>query len=193
MGSWDAEINKCISKGYSKLRQAYRYKHFLSKNSKKLIVLTYVLSQFNYSSIILQNLTKIQCDKIQKFQNNCARFILNLRKFDHISEGLKEIRFLKMSKNRDLQSLVLMYKICHNLAPSYLCERISYRANHHRHNTRSKFNIHIKHSRTNFGKYSFFNDISNKYNILTQELDLNNNISLNSFKSKLKTHFLQLS
>ena len=191
--SWDAEINKCISKGYSKLRQAYRYKHFLSKNSKKLIVLTYVLSQFNYSSIILQNLTKIQCDKIQKFQNNCARFILNLRKFDHISEGLKEIRFLKMSKNRDLQSLVLMYKICHNLAPSYLCERISYRVNHHRHNTRSKFNIHIKHSRTNFGKYSFFNNISNKYNILTQELDLNNNISLNSFKSKLKTHFLQLS
>ena len=191
--SWDAEINKCISKGYSKLKQAYRFKHFLNKDSKKLIILTYVLSQFNYSSIILQNLTKFQCDKIQKFQNNCARFILNLKKFDHISEGLTEIKFLKMAKIRELQSLVLMHKICQNMAPTYLCERISYRVSHHSHNTRSKFNIHIKHSRTNFGKYSFFNYIANKYNNISQTLNLNTNTSVFSFKSKLKAHLFQLS
>ena len=141
----------------------------------------------------MQNLTKFQCEKIQKFQNNCARFILNLKKFDHITEGLAEIRFLKMFKIRELQSLVLMHKICQNMAPAYLCERISYRVNHHQHNTRSKFNIHIKHSRTNFGKYSFFNNIANKYNNFLQTLNLNSNTSLYSFKSKLKTHFFQSS
>ena len=68
--SWESEINKLIKNGYFKLRQAYRFKNFLSKESKKLLVQSYILSNFNYSGIIIQN--------------NCIRFILNLRKFDHL-------------------------------------------------------------------------------------------------------------
>ena len=93
--SWNEEINKCISNGYLKIKQAYRYKNFLSKFSKKLLVQSYLLSQFTYNSIILQNITKAQMDKIQKFQNTCVRFVLNLKKFDHISEGYKSLSFFK--------------------------------------------------------------------------------------------------
>ena len=58
--SWDPEINITISSGYLKLKQVYRFKNFLSKCSKKLIVQSYILSHFSYSSIILQNLTQEQ-------------------------------------------------------------------------------------------------------------------------------------
>ena len=187
--SWENEVSKCISNGYFKLRQAYRFKNFLSSKSKKLIVQTYILSQFNYSSIILQNLTKFQSDRIQKFQNTCARFILNLKKFDHISEGLSGLNFLKMSKLREIQSLVLMHKICKGKAPIYLIKRISYRGDHHAHFTRSRRQILIKHSKSNFGKFSFFNHISNKYNIIKNELDVETSLSVNTFKLKLKSHF----
>ena len=188
--SWDSEINKCISNGYLKLKQAYRFKHFLSKTSKKLIVQSYILSQFNYSSIVLQNLTKAQSDKIQKFQNTCVRFILNLCKFDHISEGISSLGFLKMSKNRNLQSLTLMHKIRAGLAPQYLKDKMSFIGDSHAHATRNRTNIRTRRHKTNFGKNCFFNYISNKYNEITNKLNIATTISINSFKFKVKKDYL---
>ena len=60
----------------------------MSKKSKIILVKSYILSQFNYSSIILQNLSKTLSDKIQKFQNTSVRYILNLKKFDHIKSQI---------------------------------------------------------------------------------------------------------
>ena len=165
--SWDSEINKCISNGYLKLRQAYRFSKFLSKKSKTIIVQSYILSQFNYSSIILQNLTKTQMDKLQKFQNTCVRFILNLRKFDHISEGFTVLIFLKMHQMRDIQALTLMHKIKGNLAPHYLTSRLVSQGSHHGHRTRIANNIFISHFKTNYGRDRFFCRIAKKYNELS--------------------------
>lgn len=188
--SWDPEINKCIKNGYDKLRLAYRFKNLLSKESKKLLVQSYILSQFNYSSIILQNLTKTQIDKLQKFQNTCIRFILNLRKFDHISEGRLSLGFLKMSKIRDLQSLTLMHKIRSGKAPFYLVNRLSFQGDHHNHRTRARANTCTRRFNTNFGKNCFFNCMSKKYNELSNQLNITPQLSILSFKSKLKKYFI---
>ena len=66
--SWKAEIAKTISNGHGKLTQSYRHKNFLNKKSKVTVSQSYILSQFNYNSIILQNLTQQQITKIQKFK-----------------------------------------------------------------------------------------------------------------------------
>ena len=189
--SWDAEINKCISSGYYKLKQAYRFKNFLSNHSKKLIVQSYILSQFNYSSIILQNMTKHQIDKIQKFQNTCARFILNLKKYDHISEGLVSLGFLKMAKIRDLQALTLMHKIRSGKAPQYLKDKVSLQGDHHAHLTRNRSNICTRRFKTNFGRNCFLNSIGNKYNEITNRLHILPSTSVNSFKNNIKKHFME--
>jgi hypothetical protein len=187
--TWEAEINKCISSGYCKLKQAFRFKKFLSKNSKKLIVQSYLLSLFNYNSIILQNLTKIQIDKIQKFQNTCTRFILNLRKFDHISDGFNSLGFLNMSKLRDVQALTLMHKIRAGAAPQYLVDKISLQGDHHSHLTRASSNIYLRRFKTNYGRNCFFNSIGKKYNEITCKLNLLPSHSVYSFKNKIKKHF----
>ena len=146
---WDSEIDKSIRNGYMKLRQAYRFKNFLSKNSKKLIVQSYILSQFNYSSIILQNLTKFQMNKIQKFQNTCVRFIMNLRKYDHISDAYVSLEMLKMDQIRDVQALTFMHKIVKQKAPTYLTSKLSFQGDHHAHQTRSRCNINTYRFRNN--------------------------------------------
>ena len=149
-----------------------------------------MLSQFNYSGIILQNLTKSQIHRIQLFQNTCVRFILNLRKFDHISEGFKSLNFLNMEKLRDIQSLTLMHKILNNKAPKYLCDKIVYQGDHHLHFTRSRTNIRCSRSNTNFGQNRFFNNIGRKYNEISSALNTTKSISVNTLKCKLKTYFL---
>ena len=184
------EINKCISKGYGKLKQAYRCKIFLNNQSKKIIVQSYLQSQFNYSAIILQNLSKAQMYRIQLFQNTCVRFILNLRKYDHISEGFKSLNFLNMEKLRELQSLTLMHKIINNKAPTYLCEKITYQGDNHEHLTRTRSKIRCTRSKTNFGHNRFFNNIGRKYNDITTTLNISKTLSINTVKAKIKSHFL---
>ena len=188
--SWDSEINKCISKGYGKLKQAYRCKNFLNYESKKAIVQCYLLSQFNYSAIILQNLTKMQMHRIQLFQNTCVRFIQNLRKFDHISGAFKSLGFLKMENLRNVQSLTLMHKIVNNKAPAYLTEKIMLQGDHHQHFTRNTTNIRCSTSKTNFGLNRFFNGIGRKYNEISSLLKFPRDISVNTLKVKLKNHYL---
>ena len=190
--SWESEINKLISNGYFKLRQAYRFKNFLSKKSKILLVKSYILSNFNYSSIILQNIFKYQAIKIQKFQNACVRFILNLRKFDHISEGIKSLSLLKMDQVRYLQTLTFMHKIILGKAPVYLSEKIKFQGDHHSHLTRSRFNIRGTRFKTNYGRNCFFNSASREYNFIVNKLNITpNNCSIASFKSKLKKYLLR--
>ena len=187
--SWEPEINKCISNGYGKLKQAFRFKNFLSQNSKKLVVQSYILSQFNYSSIILQNLTLSQMEDIQKFQNTCVRFILNLKKFDHISHGFKSLGFLKMQQLREVRGLTFMHKILKGKAPAYLLEKLIFQGDHHSHLTRARSNIRCSRFRTNYGRNRFFNFIGKKYNEITRLLDISTSLTVNTFKFKLKKHF----
>ena len=56
--TWEKHINKAVSKAFGKLKCAYRAKNFLNKKSKATIVEYYVLSHFNYCSILMQNLTQ---------------------------------------------------------------------------------------------------------------------------------------
>ena len=190
--TWNDEINKTISLAYAKLKQASRFKRFLTQNSKKTLVQSYILSQFNYSSVILQNLSSTAMTKIQRCQNMCTRFILNLRKFDHISAGFNSLQMLNMENARKVQSLCLMHKLVQKNAPSYLLEKLTFNENTHNHNTRSRADIHIHHFRTNFGRNCFLNRVGQLYNYISNHLSINKHIAVSTFKLKVKNYFLSL-
>lgn len=190
--SWEAEINNTISNSNLKLRQGYNHKRFLSKQSRKSVVQSYILANFNYNSIILQNLTQALVHKLQGFQNTCTRFILNLRKYDHISEGFKSLNMLNMENSRKLQCLTLMHKIVNKKAPKYLNETIVFNQNIHNHDTRGRENLRLPNVRTNFGRNRFMVSTARLYNQLTNELNIPKVTSVDSFKSKIKKHFLDL-
>lgn len=190
--NWNAEINKVIGNGYAKLKQAYLSIKFLTEKSKITVVKTYLLSQFNYNSIILQNLNQGQITKIQKFQNACTRFIFNLRKFDHISQDFKSLKMLNMINTRNLQSLTLMHKIVTKQAPQYLIDKLLFNNNIHNHRTRSRRQIRTRHFNTNFGRNCFLNKIGNLYNQLTNTLEITAEVSVNAFKNKVRKHLLNL-
>ena len=189
--SWVSEINNTISNSSFKLRQGYNHKRFLSKKSKNTLVQSYILSNFNYNSIILQNLTQELVTKIQGFQNTCTRFILNLRKFDHISEGFKSLNMLNMENSRKIQSLTLMHKIVNKKAPQYLQENIIFNQQVHSYQTRLHSNIRLPNVRTNFGNNRFLVNTGRLYNEITNLLNIPHEISVVAFKAKLKKYFLE--
>ena len=189
---WDPEINKVVANGYAKLKQAYFSINFLNEKSKITLVKTYLLSQFNYNSIILQNLNNGQISKIQQFQNACTRFIFNLRKFDHISQDFNSLNILNMINTRNLQSLTLMHKIITKQAPIYLTDKVIFNHNIHNHRTRTRRHIRTRNFNTNFGRNCFHNKIGNLYNQVTNSLEITAEVSVNAFKNKVRKYLLNL-
>ena len=189
--SWARHVNLSVARSYGKLKNVWRFNKFLSRNSKYNICETYILSQFNYGDIILQNMTNHLKEKIQKVQNRCIRFIYGLRKYDHVSHIRNSNNILSMENRRLLHSLTMMFRIKNNFAPSYLCERITCHSEIHNYNTRNKHNIMTPFARTNMRTMSYFIYTSNKFNEITKKIKTSG-ISLNTFKKNCKKYLLDL-
>ena len=187
--TWIRHVNLSVAKAYGKLKHAYRFKNFLNEASKQRLTEAYILSQFNYGDIILQNLTEQLQNKIQKVQNRCVRYTYGLRKYDHISGFIKNKNILNMKNRRMLHNLSLMFKIQNNKAPKYLRDRILMHRDVHSHFTRNRLNIDPPFARSKVRSMSFFIYISKKYNLLSQNINTNN-ISLFTFKINCKKYLL---
>ena len=188
---WDKHINKCIGKAYGKFKQAFRFKKFLSQKAKLNISETYILSQFNYCDALFLNSSKILKNKIQKVQNSCLRFALDLRKYEHITIHRKKLDLLSMDERRSLHSLTLMHKIVKQIAPSYLCTRIKQHVHIHNYRTRNRLGLAITNMETAKKSNSFFGSIQKLYNSVSGNLDMSN-FSINVFKTKCEKYLVNL-
>ena len=188
--SWVKHVNLIVAKAYGKLRHAYRFKHFLSPQAKWRLSETYILSQFNYGDVVLQGISNQLIYKIQKVQNSCIRYTFGMKKYDHISNIRKEKKILCMENRRLLHSLTLMFKITKNIAPIYLCERITYHSSLHNHNTRRKNEIVKPFARSRARTFSFFINIAKLFNELSRSVKISD-ISISTFKSKCRSFLFE--
>ena len=187
--SWVRHVNLQLAKGYGKLKHARRFKNFLNISSKTVLTETYILSQFNYGDVILQNLSEHLKHKIQKLQNDCVRFVHGLRKYDHISWLIKDQKILNMQNRRFLHGLTLMHRINKGYAPNYLCNRIVRHSETHEYFTRHRLNIVPAFARSKLRSMSFFIFTSRKYNELIANSELLN-VSPGTFKVHCKSYLL---
>ena len=98
--SWTNHINTSVGKAYGRLKQAYKFRKFLSLDSRFTLCETYILSLFNYGDVLVMNMSVSLKNKIQRVQNSCMRFIFGLRKYDHISQCFNVRKSLNMESRR---------------------------------------------------------------------------------------------
>lgn len=186
---YKTHIANCLKQAYLKLRLLYPHRSYLSQKIKTFLCETLVLSHFNYSSQVFSHcLDSDTLYKIQKVQNSCLRYIFGIGKFQHISHKLKQVQWLNM-KNRFYLNTACMYnKIIKTHKPSYLFNKITFRANIHSVNIRNKNVITPPtHSTTQFER-SFSFTISRIYNDIPP--DVKSLPTLSQFKKKLKSTLL---
>ena len=183
---WTNHINSSVTKAYCRLKQAYKFRNFLSQESRFNIVETYILSLFNYGDVLFQNITARLSNKIQRVQNSCMRFIFGLRKYDHISSCYEKNKTLNMENRRKLHALVLMHKVSIGEAPEYLSEKLIRHLDLHNYNTRGRENIAIQRVNTSTRSNTFFISTAKAYNDMLSELNLDRTLSVFTFKRKCK-------
>lgn len=151
------QILKCIQRSYAALKLLYPHRNSLTVATKKILCDTLVLSQFNYCSALYGPSLDVDfANRIQRVQNSCLRFIFGIRKYDHISHKLIDIKWLNMNNRRKLHALCLYHKIIIYKKPPYLYEKITFRTDVHNINVRNKGSISPPSHKTVF----FLRDVS---------------------------------
>ena len=92
---------------------------------------------------------------LQKVQNFAGRIILGLRKYDHISGGLRLLKWLPIIEKLILNHGTMMHKSINKLVPDYLADMFKLPSQVHNRQTRSSGAVAIPLCRLSTGQRSF--------------------------------------
>ena len=111
-----------------KLTRVNRIKHLVDRKTLIYLINAFVFSKLFYCSTVWSSTSKKNVRKLQLVQNYACRIVAGLRKYDHVSEALKSVKWLNVRDKLFFNELVMVYKCLKNLTPCYLHRRFQYRA-----------------------------------------------------------------
>ena len=153
------------------------------------LVKSLVLSIVNYCSTVwgMANITQIS--RVQKLQNFAARVAYGgIRKYDHITPVLKNLKWLKIEEKIQYDIIVMAYKILNNHIPPWLFN-LNYNRDMRNTNTRQNDNLMIPKTNTKIGGKSFIVMGPNAWNSLSPSA--RHTSSLETFKKSLLNDILR--
>ena len=141
--TYNDHVAKTTSDCLFKLKQISGIKHLLDRKSLLLVMNTFVFSKLFYCSTVWASTSQSNVKKLQLVQNFAARIMLGLRKYDHISEGIRSLNWLTVRDRLLLNDAVMVYKCLNNLVPKYVANIFVPRSHIHTRATRSCNLLHI--------------------------------------------------
>ena len=116
-----------------------------------------LLSLASYSIVLLYGLIRVNrmSANFSVYRTSLHGIILGFRKFDHISQGIKSLKWLPVKDRFSLNDAIMMYKCINKLAPDYLADKFVQRSHIHNRNTRSRNQLDIPRCRISTGQRSF--------------------------------------
>ena len=113
-----------MSNLYLQLKSIYRIHRKLDQKSCKIIIQAIVQSRLDYCNTLLLGTSEFQLHKLQQIQNMACRIICNLRRYDHITDSMKDLNWLKIHQRIHFKVACLMFNCIRKSAPKYLIELV---------------------------------------------------------------------
>ena len=123
--SMQSFVSSTTQSCYFHLHRISTIRRFLTTEATTRLVVCLILSRIDYCNSLLFGLPFSTIQPLQRIQNSAARLILKKRKSDHISPLLSSLHWLPVSQRIQFKFLVLLFKVVHNLAPSYLSDLVN--------------------------------------------------------------------
>ena len=105
-----SHVNRLSSTIYRPIKGITRIRHFLDVNTTKTLVQSLVLSKLDYCNSILLGAPKYNLDELQCLQNMTCRIILKLHKYEHITDHLMSLHWLRVNERITYKIALLVYK-----------------------------------------------------------------------------------
>ena len=117
--SFDNHISTVVSSCMSKLSKISRIT-FFDKQLLETMINAYVFCERYYCSSVWSSTSACNIRKLLYIQNFAARTICNVRKYDHISPVLRNLRWLPVNTQLYCRDATLTFKCMTDQAPEYL-------------------------------------------------------------------------
>ena len=187
--NFNEHITKTASDCMFKLTRVNRIKHLLDKKKTLIYFINaFVFSKLFYCSTVWSSTSKKNVRKLQLVQNYACRIVAGLRKYDHVSEALKSVKWLNVRDKLLFNDLVMVYKCFKNLTPGYLHGHFQYRAKTDQRDTRQNNNLTLARYRLATGQKTFTYRGAKLYNSIAK--DIRDTGNLNVFKREFLNIFL---
>lgn len=185
--TWKDHINYISKKITKTIGILCRIRFYIKQPQLKLIYNTLIYPYLYYGNIVWANNYPTRLEKLLKLQKKALR-IMSFSAYTAPSLPLfKNMKLLNIHQINDFLISAFSFELSHKILPPYFDDFFRENNKIHEHNTRKNSDIHKRCNRTNYGKYSTRNKITNIWN--TIPLEIRKSVSLSVFKKKMK-HFL---
>ena len=140
---YNEHVTKSVSNCLHRLTRINRIKHPLDRKTLLLLTDAFVFSKLFCCSTDWSNTSKTNVKRLQLAQNFAGRIVLGLRKYDHISEGLKSLKWLSVSDKLFLYDSIMVHKCMNGRAPGYLLNKFTRRLEFHDENMRYNKDLNL--------------------------------------------------
>ncbi len=179
-----SHISNMCKTGFHNLRNLSAIRCIINKQTAKTAAHAFVTSGLDYCNSLLYGLPESQLRRLQLVHNAAARVVVKKKKFDHISEDLKDLHWLPIKSRIKFKLLLLTWKALNGQAPLYLKELLKYKVKTH--DGRVKNTLFVPKTKlVTCGDRAFSSVAPMLWNSLPN--NLRNIDKVSTFKNKLKT------
>ena len=120
------QIKQLKTSCFLKLRDLSKMKTFLSTKQMSTLVQSIILSSLDYCNALYHGCSQASINQLQNIQNRACRLIFGLKKRDSVEDKLKSLHWLKIRERIEFKMCLLTFKSVYGIAPSYLCDIITF-------------------------------------------------------------------
>ncbi len=125
--SMDDQVKSVCKTGFYHIKNLWRIRKFLNAEQTNIAAHAFITSKLDYGNALLGGAPKYQVNKMQLVQNAAARVVTKTGKYDHISEKMKELKWLPVALRIKYKINLLTWKALNGKSPEYISELISVR------------------------------------------------------------------
>ena len=182
-------ISKITSTSSFHLRNIRSIRKYINKSAAEQLVHSFITSRLDLGNSLLYGLPQKHLHRLQLIQNTAARVITKTPKFAHITNILKDLHWLPLNLRIIYKILLIVFKFKNHVVPDYIADMLTWHAPKRNLRSRDKLLLHQPKSRTSWGDRAFSVAAPRLWNNLP--LTIRSCVSLNSFKTSLKSHLLK--
>jgi len=113
-------VRRTVSRCFAALRQLRHLRRYVTDDCFRSLVTSLVHSRLDYGNFVLVGLPVYLQRRLQSVLNAAASLVFRLRRYDHVTDALATLHWLRLPKRVDFKAAVMTFRVLHGLAPPYL-------------------------------------------------------------------------
>ena len=138
LGAWFDEcmtmnkhVSKVCSKAFGTLYKINKIREFLTEETTKTLIHTFVSSHLDYCNSLLYGIPQYQMNRLQRVLNAAARLTCRLPRFAHVTTALFRLHWLPIRYRILYKIALLAFKVLKRTALSYLSDLLVVQTKNH--------------------------------------------------------------